>query len=213
MFVGHLSVALAAKRLEPEISLGTLVLAAVLADLITFPLLLARVESFRLDAQFPTNRMLGDIPYSHSLLMDLLWAALFACAWFLRRRHGRAALLLFAAVLSHWILDVVSHRPDMQLAPGLRTFLGLGLWNSLSATLALEGGIWLLAIILFIRAAPPARPIAFWIGVALCTLLWIGNVTNGANPDPVRAGIGGLVVFSLIVAWAYWINPRVARAA
>lgn len=206
MFVGHLSVALAAKRLEPTVSLGTWTLAAVLADLVAFPLLLAGVESFHIDPTVATNRMLGHIPYSHSLLMDVVWALLFAGSFFLLRRSARAAWLLFAAVLSHWVLDVISHRPDMQLAPGLHTVFGLGLWNSLPATLAIEGGFWIAAILLY-----RGRTFVFWLGTALWTLLWIGNVTNGANPDPVRAGIGGLIVFSLIIAWAYWMNIRVAQ--
>jgi len=214
VFVGHLSVALFAKRFEPAISLGTWTLAVVLADLITFPLLLAGVESFRLDAAVTSNRILGDIPYSHSLLMDVIWAALFASAYFLRRRSPRCAWLLFAAVLSHWVLDVISHRPDLQLAPGLHPVFGLGLWNSVPATLAVEGGFWVLAIIVYVRdtqAKSRAGYVAFWIGIAVFTLLWFGNITRGADPDPTRAGIGGLVVFSLVVAWAYWMNIRVAR--
>jgi hypothetical protein len=133
--------------------------------------------------------------------MDALWASLFAGCYFLLRRSARSAWLLFAAVLSHWVLDVISHRPDMQLAPGLHSVFGLGLWNSLPATLVVEGEFWIAAIALY-----RGRTFVFWIGAALCTLLWIGNVINGADPNPIRAGIGGLVVFSLIVAWAYWIN-------
>jgi hypothetical protein len=216
VFVGHLSVALIAKRFEPTISLGTWTLAAVLADLTTFPLLLAGVESFRLDPAVTSNRILGDIPYSHSLLMVFVWAALFDGAYFLQRRYVRGAWLLFVAVLSHWVLDVISHRPDMQLAPALHSVLGLGLWNSVPATLAVEGGFWLLAIIVYVRATRAkdrTGSFVFWIGIAVFTFLWFGNITKGADPDPTRAGIGGLVVFSLVVAWAYCMNIRVAQVS
>ncbi len=113
------------------------------------------------------------------------------------------------AVLSHWVLDVISHRPDMQLAPGVHLVLGLGLWNSMPATLIVEGGIWLLAIVVYVRATRPknlAGAYAFWIGIGFLTLAWYGNVKRGMDPDPVRAGVGGLVFFSLMVAWAYWMN-------
>src|SRR2546423_8429935 len=141
MFVGHLAVGLLGKRIEPKVSLGTWTLAAMLADLIVFPLLIVGVEHFDVVPNVTTHRMVGrDIVYSHSLLMDAVWGALFASVYFLRRRNARGAWLLAAAVLSHWLLDVISHRPDMPLAPGVNVYLGLGLWNSIPATRLVEGG-------------------------------------------------------------------------
>jgi hypothetical protein len=209
MLVGHLAVGLTGKRIEPRISLGTWILAALLADLIVFPLLIAGIERFHTEAGVTANRMVGDIPYSHSLLMDAVWAGLFAGAYFLLRRYPRGARLLFAVVLSHWLLDFVSHRPDMLLAPGTQAVFGLGLWNSIPATLVVEGGLWLFAIIVFARAFMPGKRVgtyAFWIGVVLLTLAWYGNITSGMDPNPVRAGISGLIFFLLMIAWAYWIN-------
>ena len=209
MFVGHLAIGLTAKRLEPRLSLGTLMLAVMLADLLVFPLMIAGVESFHAAPGVTTNRMIGDIPYSHSLLMDVVWAALFAGAYFLRRRYPRGACVLFAAVLSHWLLDFASHRPDMPLAPGTSARFGLGLWNSIPATLAIEGGFWLFAAILYIRvshARGHAGVFGFWLGIALLTLAWYGNITTGIDANPVKAGVSGLIFFSLVVAWAYWMN-------
>jgi hypothetical protein len=209
MFVGHLAVGLIGKRIEPRISLGTWILAAMLADLLLFPLLIAGIERFRAFPGVTANRMVGDIPYSHSVVMDVVWASLFAGAYFVRRRDARGAWLLFAAVISHWVLDFISHRPDMPLAPGTRAVFGLGLWNSIPATLIVEGGFWIVAIIIYVRATRPkkrAGTYVFWIGVVLLTLAWHGNITSGMDPNPVRAGISGLIFFSLVVAWAYWIN-------
>jgi hypothetical protein len=209
MFVGHLAVALTGKRIEPKISLGTWMLAALFADLLVFPLLIAGIERVRIHPGVAVNRMVADMPYSHSLLMDALWAGLFAGLYFLWRRYARGAWLLFAAVLSHWMLDFISHRPDMTLAPGTNAVLGLGLWNSIPATLIVEGGFWILAIIIYVRATEPktrAGTYAFWIAIVLLTLAWYGNITSGMDPNPVRAGISGLIFFSFIVAWAYWIN-------
>jgi hypothetical protein len=201
MLIGHLSVGLIGKRVEPRISLGTWMLAVLLADFVCFPLLIAGVEGF--------HHAVGEIPYSHSLLMNAIWAALFAAAYFALRRNSRGAWLLFAAVLSHWMLDVISHYPDMQLTPGGHTRLGLDLWHSLPATLLVEGGFWALAIFVYLRATHPkngAGVYGFWIGIILFTLSWYGNIRRGMDPDPVRAGVGGLIFFSLIVAWAYWMN-------
>jgi hypothetical protein len=214
MLVGHLAVALVAKRIEPKISLGTWTIAALLSDLILFPLLIAGIEHVDLlpvvSPGVNVNRAVGrDIVYSHGLLMNVIWAGLFAAIYFLRRRYSRGALLLFAVVLSHWLLDFISHRPDMPLAPWTQQVFGLGLWNSLPATLIVEGGFWLLAVILYARATRPMRRMgsyAFWIGVILLTLVWRGNLSGGMDPSPVKAGIGGLIAFGLMAAWAYWIN-------
>jgi hypothetical protein len=184
-------------------------LAALLADLLAFPLLVAAVEKMRVQPGVAVNRVLADMPYSHSLLMDAIWAGIFAGSYFVVRRYAPGTWLLFAAVLSHWLLDFVSHRPDMGLAPAVPQAFGLGLWNSVPTTLIVEGGFWLLAIIIYVRATRPkkrAGTYGFCIGVVFCTVAWYGNITSGMDPDPARAGISGLIFFSLIVAWAYWIN-------
>jgi LexA-binding, inner membrane-associated putative hydrolase len=223
LLVGHLAAGFIAKSIEPKVSLGTWVAAVLLADLIFFPLLIAGIEHVDIAyvatdsligrddlVEVATNRVVGrDIIYSHSLAMLVIWAGLFAAIYFWRKRYARGALLLFGAVLSHWVLDVISHRPDMPLAPGLNKVFGLGLWNSIPATLIVEGGFWLLAIIIYARITRPRNRLgvyAFWVGVVLLTLVWYANITSGMVPDPVQGGISGLISFSLVTAWAYWVN-------
>lgn len=217
MLVGHLAAGFIGKRIEPETSLGVLVIAALLADFIFFPLLLAGIENVVLVPNVATNRVIGrDIVYSHSLAMLVIWAGLFAAAYFWQKRQKLAALVLFNVVASHWLLDMISHRPDMPLAPGSDTVLGLGLWNSVPATLIVEGGLWLLAIIVYARVTRPRNRLgtfAFWIGVGLLTVVWFVNINAGMDPDPVLGGIGGLISFSLVTAWAFWIDRlRSSRA-
>jgi membrane-bound metal-dependent hydrolase YbcI (DUF457 family) len=211
MHVGHFAVGLVAKRVEPKLSLGTLVLAALLSDFLWAIFLFAGIEHVR----FKPGRGAAnyadayDIAFSHSLLMDVVWGALFAAAYFLRRRYPRGALVLFIAVVSHWLLDVLAHRPDMSLAPGTDRFFGLGLWTSIPATIIVEGGFWLLAIILYARATRPKNRwgvYAFWSVVALLTLVWYNNITGPSPPSARVAGISSLIYFSLVVAWAYWMN-------
>jgi hypothetical protein len=206
MLVGHFAVGFAAKRWEPTLSLGTLVFAALLADVITFALVAAGVEHFRVATDVARNRLIGEnILYSHSLVMDVLWGALLAGAYFLWRRRARGAWILLAVVVSHWILDVVSHRPDMPLAPGIADTFGLGLWNSLPATLIVEGGAWMLAIFFCVGAR---RSWTFWIGIAVLTLAWVANISAPPSTagSGVAAGLPGLIFFGCAIGWAYWIN-------
>src|SRR5438552_2611141 len=129
MLVGHFAVGLVAKRFEPKLSLGTLVLAAMLADFLWTIFLLAGVEHVEFKPGMGAANYVADfdVPMSHSLLMDVIWAALFAAAYFLRRHYPHGAWILFAVVLSHWLLDFVAHRFPMPLAPGVPGFSGLGL--------------------------------------------------------------------------------------
>jgi hypothetical protein len=210
MLVGHVAVGLIAKRIEPEVSLGTFVFAALLADFVVFLLLIAGIEHFDPVPGATINRAIGrDLYYSHSLLMLVVWGGLLAGAWFIRRHYPRGAWLIFIAVISHWVLDAISHHPDMPLAPGFPFFVGLKLWNSLPATLVVEGGLWLLAIVAYVRATHGrnwAGKIFFWVAVALLTLIWLGNIRAGIDPNPVKAGSNGLIFFGMLVAWAYWMN-------
>src|SRR5512140_1902671 len=142
MFLGHFGVAMAGKQVAPRPSLGTLVLAAQFVDGLWPILLLLGIEQVRIAPGITAVTPLDftSYPYSHSLLADALWAALVAGAYWMFRRDARGALWLGALVLSHWLLDFASHRPDMPLWPG-SPGLGLGLWFSLPATLAVEYGL------------------------------------------------------------------------
>jgi hypothetical protein len=204
MLVGHFAVAFVGKRIEPEICLGTLVLAAMLPDILWPIFSIARIE-YVAAAPGVTESAVFEVPFSHSLLMVAIWGALFAAAYLLRRHYQRGALVVFAAVLSHWLLDSISHKH--LLAPGTHQHFGLGIWNSLPATIVVEGGFWLLTIVLYVRATRPVNRLgvyAFWPVVVFLTFVWVTNVKSG--PPPPKAVIGSLVFFLLLVAWAYWIN-------
>ena len=146
MLVGHLGVALVAKRVEPRLSLGTLVLAAMLADFLWCVFLITGIEHVQFLPELGAANYLTDfdIAISHSLLMDAVWAGLFAAAHFLKRHYARGARVLFAVVISHWLLDVVSLTEPF--APGWSMHFGFGLWHSIRATVIVEGGLWLLVV-------------------------------------------------------------------
>src|SRR5262245_27112322 len=207
MLVGHYAVAFTGKSLETKLSLGTLVLAAMLPDILWTLFTMGGIEYAM------TSGGNFDVAVSHSLLTITIWGALFAGAYYWHKRDSRAAWILFIAVLSHWILDVISHKHS--LAPGVNLLVGLGLWKSLPLTILVEGGFWVLSIILYLRATYAAKPMGtwgFWPVVIFLTFVWVTNVRSG--PPPPERILGSLIFFVLTVVWAYWINTlRPLRAA
>jgi hypothetical protein len=209
MLVGHFAVAFVGKRIEPKLSLGTWTLASMLPDILWPIFTMAGIEYVQGSGTAGNNLL--EAPISHSLLMVLIWAALFAAGHFLWRRfrhreHSlRISWLLFACVFSHWVLDSISHKHP--LAPGLHRYYGLELWKSVPATIMVEGGFWLIAILLYVRttrALKLAGVIAFWPVIAFLTFVWITNIRTG--PPPPNTVPGSLIFFSLLIAWAYWMN-------
>jgi len=217
MFIGHFGLALGAKKFAPRPSLGTAILAAQWADGLWPIFVLLGIEQVAID---PTATLVTPLdfisyPYSHSLLALILWAAAFAGLYYALRRDRRGALVLAALVLSHWVLDAWSHRPDMPLWPG-GPRVGLALWNWRPGTLAVEFGLYCIGASLYLSAT---RARDRW-GI---TLLWIFLVTLaaiylasffGPPPPSVRVlALSGLLGW-LFVAWGYWIDRhRVPVAA
>lgn len=217
MFVGHIAVGFAAKRAAPKTSLGTLVLAAVLLDVLVWMFVVGGLEHITVRPGITATNALDlyDYPFSHSLLMSVVWGALMAGAYYTIRRYSRGALLILAAVVSHWVLDFVSHRPDIPLAPGLHRYYGLGLYNSRPAMLLVEGLLWLGGIVLYERATRSRKRAGLWslyVGVLILTWLWIGSL-SGAAPQVsmVKMGIIDVIFLAIVVSWAYFVDKlRVA---
>lgn len=211
MLVGHFGVSLAAKRLAPKASLGILVLASLVPDLLAWAFFLAGIEHARIHPGITRTNSLEmyDIAISHSLATAAIWGALMATAYFLWRRYSRASWVIFALVLSHWLLDFLSHRPDMPLAPGMHHYFGLGLYNSPLGILLVEGLIWLAGIIVYARSTRARKHAGvwlFWGAVFLLTALWLGTLGGSPPPDLRRAGISSLIFFSIVVLWAYFVD-------
>jgi hypothetical protein len=193
-----------AKTVEPKLSLGTCALAAMLPDVLWPIFSMSGLEyTPGMQARVGNDRFVA--PISHSLLMVLVWGVIFAAAYFLWRRYRRGAVILFFLVLSHWFFDAIAHK--LPLTPSTEAFYGLELWNSLPATLFVEGGFWLVALVLYVRSTHPEKwsgVFAFWPIVVFLTFVWVTNIRSG--PPPPNAGVGSLVFFLLLVVWAYWMN-------
>jgi len=211
MFLAHFGVGFGVKRLAPATSLGSLFLAAQLIDLVWPTLLMLGIERVTIlvgSSQHPPLDFTY-YPYSHSLLAVLVWAALIAFAYRMLHAYPRGALVLGAAVFSHWLLDLLVHRPDLPLYPGSATMAGFGLWASLPATIALELLIFGAGVWLYCRSTEAIDRVghwALWGLVALLLLISAGDMAGGEPPPSVTALAWVGQAQWLLVAWAYWVD-------
>jgi len=216
MFIGHFGVGFGAKALAPRTSLGSLFLAAQFVDLLLPVLLLAGVEQLEVSPGFVavTPLEFTQYPVSHSLLAVLLWAVLFGGVYYLFNRYHRGAWVCAAVLLSHWGLDALVHIPDLPLYPGSNTLVGLGLWQSLPATLLVEGSVFVAGVVLYLRttrALDRTGSVALWMLVALLLIIYVANLTGPPPPNVMAFAWGGMAQW-LFVVWAYWIARHRAIA-
>jgi hypothetical protein len=212
MFLGHVALGMAAKRAAPRVSLTVLVLAAQFADVIWPALVGLGIEQVAID---PGNTRVTPLnfisyPYSHSLLTLALWSVAFAPAFGLSRGR-RAVPILAALVVSHWVLDVITHRPDMPIVPQSELKLGLGLWNSIPATMALEFAMYAAGVSIYLRSTRARDRIGSWgfrVLAAFLVVVYLANVF-GPPPPSVRAvWIGALVGAAVMTLWAWWVDSH-----
>lgn len=211
MFIGHFGLGFAARPVARQASLGTLFLACQFADLLWPILVLAGVEHFEIA---PGDTVVTPLsftyyPWSHSLEALLIWGVLFAFGYRLLRRGGPRTLLVIAAlVVSHWFLDVLVHRPDLPLTIGGTERYGLGLWNSVPATLAVELSLFAAGAFLYARstvARDRRGRYGLWALVAFLLIVYLGNLF-GPPPPGVAAVAWSAQAMWLLVAWGYWMD-------
>jgi hypothetical protein len=209
MFIGHFALGFAAKPATPRVNLATLFAAAQLPDLIWPVLVGAGIERVAIapgDTAFTPLAFLS-YPWSHSLALVAVWGLAFAAVHYLRSRNRRAAMVLWALVVSHWLIDFVTHRPDLPVIPGGPTY-GLGLWNSVPLTLAIEGGLFAAGVWVYAQATRPRATRGRWAFmslVAVMVLAYVGNVLS-APPSVEAIWTGALFGFLLLLAWAAWTD-------
>jgi hypothetical protein len=217
MYIGHFAPALAAAAASPEAPrLGTLFVAAQLVDLAFFTFVILGVEHMRvvpgLTAMNPMD--LYHMPFTHSLAATAVWAALLgAILW---RRSGARAAGAWAGmvVLSHWLLDLLVHRPDLTIA-GAPPKLGLALWDSPQVAIPLELGLTGLAFWFYLsRARGPIGP-----PLILLAVMLLFQAVNWFAPQPTEMSpllpLSALASYGVLIALAYWVGTsrRHRRAA
>lgn len=209
MLAGHLAAAFVGTRVEPRVPLATAVGAAFALDLVWPLLLLAGLETVRVhpgDTAF-TNLAFDAYPWSHSLLTVVAWAGLAGGVAGRALGSSRAGLVVGALVLSHWVLDAVTHRPDLPLWPG-GPLVGAGLWNSVPGTLAVEGGLLAVATLTYTRAFVSLDATGTWALaglVALIGALWATQPWTPPPPSPSAVAWGALVLW-LLLPWSRLIS-------
>ncbi|HVE69754.1 MAG TPA: metal-dependent hydrolase [Thermoanaerobaculia bacterium] len=204
MFLGHHAVAFAAKPLAPRVSLGTLIAAALLVDLLWPILLILGLEHVRIAPGITAVTPLDfyHYPITHSLLAVLGWSVAMAL---LVRKHP---IVVGATVLSHWVLDFITHRPDLPLWPGGGPKVGLGLWNSVAGTVIVEVAMFVAALFFYLRATRArgrVGSIALWSLVVFVSIIYVANFFSPPPPNVESIGWLGLAQW-LFVPWGYWID-------
>ena len=210
MFLGHYAVAFAAKRYAPRTSLGTLMLAALLLDLLWALFLLAGWERVHIVPGLMRASALDFEHYtvSHSLLTALVFGAVLGGGYHVFRRYPRGAIALTAAVVSHWFLDVLVHRRDLPLWPGSSPRLGLGMWNSIAATMFVELLLLGCGVLIYARVSRPSDRTGTRALTVLLVLLVMMFMVGLFAPAPSSARTVAWLTLALwlLVPWAYWID-------
>ncbi len=210
MFIGHYAVAFASKRFAPRTSLGTLIAAASLLDLLWPIFILMGWEQVRIQ---PGNTAFTPLdfvsyPISHSLVASLGWATLFAVLYYGFTRYSSGAIVIWIGVVSHWVLDWISHRPDMPLYPG-SPLVGLGLWNSPTATVIVEALMYAIGVWIYLRVTRAKDSVGKWSLLSFVLAvgaIYVANIYSPPPPSVKMLGVAALVLSVVMILWAWWAD-------
>jgi hypothetical protein len=211
MFLGHYAVGLASKKLAPRASLGALVAAPILLDLLWPIFLLLGWEHVAIEpGSNPFLRLdFISFPISHGLVAVVGWATLYASLYFGFARYVSGAIVIWIGVISHWLLDYIVHRRDLALYAGGR-MVGLGLWNYRWATIVLELGLFAVGIWIYLRQTKAKDKIgnyALWAFIGFLLLAYAG-AAFGPPPRSVKMIAVGTLFSWLLIPWAWWFDQH-----
>ncbi|HEY6223297.1 MAG TPA: hypothetical protein VIW26_05905 [Gemmatimonadales bacterium] len=142
-------------------------------------------------------------------MMGLVWALLFAGTYHALTRYAPGTAMIAIGVVSQWVLDVITHRPDMPLSPWGTRLFGLGLWESVPATVVIEGVMFVAGIWIYTHCTTARDRIgryAWWGLVAFTTLGYVVSLLPAAPPSVTAIGWTGLSLGILTAAWAWWAD-------
>ncbi len=208
MFIGHFAVGLAASRVEKRLPLGTALVASQLPDALWPYFLLAGAETVAIapgDTAMTPLRF-ESYPWSHSLLMVAVGGLLASLAYRAAGRPSRAAWFLAPLALSHWILDFITHRPDMPLVPWGGIKVGLGMWNSVPLAVGVEVLMYVGAVLFYARGRNLSK--GFWALIATLGAMYVGNVVGPPPPGVTPVALSMVVLVPLVWWWGNKVGAR-----
>lgn len=213
MFVGHYGVSFAAKSSDKSIPLWLLFIAVQFVDVLWAVFILLGIEKVRISPGITASNPLDlyYMPYTHSLIAALLWSGVgFIGYKKIYKGSNYGAFLVAAAIFSHWILDLIVHRPDLSLYDDVYK-MGLGLWNYPALAYALEAIVLFGGIFLYLRSSSAVSVIGKF-GVPIFGILLLGVqalVFFGAPPtSPAAAALTALFSYVLFAGVAYWLETK-----
>ena len=212
MFVGHFAVGLAAKRFAPRTSLGVLIAAPILLDLWwpIFVLIGWEHVSIVINPNPFLRLQFDSYPISHGLVAVIGWATLFASIYFGLARYLAGAITIWIGVLSHWLMDFIVHRPDLQLYAGGSRFVGLGLWNKRWITITVELALLAAGVAIYLlqtKAKDRIGSLGFCAFIVVIVSLY-GAVTFGPPPPSVNKLALGALAGLLFVPFAWGFDRQ-----
>ena len=213
MFIGHYAVGLASKKLAPRASLGALIAAPILLDLLWPIFLLLGWEHVSVEPNNnPFLRLSFDsYPISHGLLAVAGWATLFAALYYGFTRYVPGTIVIWLGVISHWVMDYIVHRPDLPLYAGGSRLFGLGLWNHRWVAIAVEVVLFAVGIWIYLRQTQAKDKIgtyAFWGFVVLLLAAYAGATFGPAPPASIKRLAIATLCTSLLIPWAWWFDSH-----
>ncbi len=214
MFVGHYGVAFAVKSERNQIPLWVLFLAVQLLDFLWAPFVLFGIEKVRMVPGITATNSLDlyYMPYTHSLVGTLIWSgAAFLIYKLVRgaKTSNTAALIVAFAVFSHWILDLIVHRPDLAIYDNVLK-IGFGLWNHRGLEFALEIAILVGGILIYLkRNSSVARKAGIAAFGVILILIQVWNTFAGRRPTSDRTfAITALIFYTLFAGIAFLLEKR-----
>jgi membrane-bound metal-dependent hydrolase YbcI (DUF457 family) len=210
MFLGHFAVGFAAKKFAPRSSEATLLAAPVFADILWPFFLLPGWEQVRIDPGNTRYTPLDFVsyPWSHSLLMLCVWATAFGAVYYAITRYAPGAIAIWIGVVSHWVLDWVTHRPDMPLYPGGRGY-GLSLWNSIAGTMVVELVMFAVGVWMYIGATRAKDRIGRYGLASYIVLLVVFYISDAFSPPPgsvAEIPMLAIPATAILLLWAWWFD-------
>jgi membrane-bound metal-dependent hydrolase YbcI (DUF457 family) len=212
MFLGHFGLSFAAKKAAPKVSLGTLFIATQFVDLLWPFLLVFHVEKVAVVPGYTKTNAFEFLyyPYTHSLLMGLVWGAIVGAIYWAFKRDTRGAVVIGLCVLSHWFLDIIVHVADLPITPFSDYKVGFGLWNHPVITMIVELIIFIAGTYIYATFTRAKNKVGKWGLWSLVILLLIINLANTFGPTPsdsiMTLFVSFMVMMALILSFAYWVD-------